>query len=164
MDKIDIESRSKRSQRTVGCIKQRICGAVIRRFEPFAFEDSPERFGDVQVRTVWWEEKEKQSMFLPYRTEFPHESASADACIVKDNKRILTDTERKPVEEVCDFVSCHIISGRESFITVMRSIIPKMLASISFRIGYRHPHRGTAIRIAHTPRCRCGFHLHNKDQ
>ena len=104
MDKIDIESRSKRSQRTVGCIKQRICGAVIRRFEPFAFEDSPERFGDVQVRTVWWEEKEKQSMFLPYRTEFPHESASADACIVKDNKRILTDTERKPVEEVCDFV------------------------------------------------------------
>ena len=43
MGKIDIEFRSKRSQRTVSCIEQGVCGAIIRRSEPFALEDSPER-------------------------------------------------------------------------------------------------------------------------
>lgn len=69
MGKIDIEFRSKRSQRTVGCIEQGICGAIIRRSEPFALEYSPERLGDIQMWTVRWKEKEKQSSFLPYRTE-----------------------------------------------------------------------------------------------
>ena len=73
MGKIDIEFRSKRSQRTVGSIEQRICGAIIRRSEPFALEDSPEGLGYIQMWTVRWEEKEKQSTFLPYRTEFTHE-------------------------------------------------------------------------------------------
>lgn len=38
MRKIDIEFRSKYSERTVGCIEQGICGAIIRRSEPFALE------------------------------------------------------------------------------------------------------------------------------
>ena len=46
MGKIDIEFRSKSSQRTVGCIEQGICGTIIRRSEPFALEDSPERLDD----------------------------------------------------------------------------------------------------------------------
>ena len=52
MGKIDIEFRSKRSQRTVGSIEQRICGAIIRRSGLFALEDSPERLGDIQMWTV----------------------------------------------------------------------------------------------------------------
>ena len=92
MGKIDIELRSKCCQSTVGCIEQGICGAIIRRSEPFAFEDSPERLGDIQMWTVRWEEEEIQSTFLPYRTEFPHKFASVDACIVKDNKSVFTDT------------------------------------------------------------------------
>ena len=39
MGKIDIEFRSKCSERTVGCIEQGICGAIIRRSEPFALEE-----------------------------------------------------------------------------------------------------------------------------
>ena len=68
MDKIDIEFISKRSQRTVGCIEQGTCGAIFRRSEPFALEDSPERLGYIQMWTVRWQEKEKRSTFLPYRT------------------------------------------------------------------------------------------------
>ena len=98
MGKIDIEFRSKRCQSTVGCIEQGICGAIIRRSDPFAFENSPERLGDIQMWAVRWEEEEIQSTFLPYRTEeFPHKLASVDACIVKDNKSIFTDTERESV-------------------------------------------------------------------
>ena len=119
MGKIDIEFRSKRSQRTVSCIEQGVCGAIIRRSEPFALEDSPERLGDIQMWTIRWEEKEKQPTFLPYWTEFPHEFASVDACIVKDNKSVFTDTERKSVKKVCNLVSGHILSCGESFISIV---------------------------------------------
>lgn len=119
MGKIDIEFRSKRSQRTVGCIEQGICGAIIRRSEPFALEDSPERLGDIQMRAVRWEEKEIQSTFLPYRTEFPHELASMDACIVKDNKSVFTDSERKSVNKIGNLVGGHVLSCGESFIPIV---------------------------------------------
>lgn len=119
MSKIDIEFRSKRSQRTVGCIEQGICGAIIRRSEPFALEDSPERLGDIQMWTVRWEKKEIQSTFLPYRTEFPHELAPVDTRIVKDNKSVLADTKRKPVKKVGDLVGGHILGGGESFIPIV---------------------------------------------
>ena len=119
MGKIDIEFRSKRSQRTVGCIEQGICGAIIRRSEPFALEDSPERLGDIQMRAVRREEKEIQSTFLPYRTEFPHELASMDACIVKDNKSVFTDSERKSVNKIGNLVGGHVLSCGESFIPIV---------------------------------------------
>lgn len=119
MCKIDIEFRSKRRQRTVGCIEQGICGAIIRRSEPFALEDSPERFSDIQMRTVWRQEKEKQSPFLPYRTQVPHEFASVDTRIVKDNKSVLADTKRKPIKKVGDLVGSHILSCGESFILIV---------------------------------------------
>jgi len=119
MGKFDIEFGPNRRQCTVGCIKQGICGAIIRRSEPFALEDSPERLGDIQMRTVGREEKEIQTSLLPYGTKFLDEPASVNACIVKDDKRVLSDTERKPVKEVCDFVGGHILGSRESFISVI---------------------------------------------
>lgn len=119
MGKINIDFRSKRSQRTVGCIEQGICGAIIRRSEPFALEDSPERLGYIQMWTVRWEEKEKQSTFLPYRTELTHKIASVNACIVKDNKSVFTDTERKSVKKVSNLVSGHILSCGESVISIV---------------------------------------------
>ena len=119
MGKIDIEFRSKHRQCTVGCIKQGICGTIVHRSEPFALENSPERLGDIQMWTVWRQEKKKQSTFLPYRTEFSHELASVDARIVKDNESVLAYTERKPVKEVGDFVCRHILGSGESFISVI---------------------------------------------
>ena len=119
MGKIDIEFSSKCSERTVCCIKERICGAVIRRSEPFALEDSPQRFRDVQMRTVRWKKEEKQSPFLPYRTEFSHKLASVDGRIVKDKECVLADTERKTVKEVDDLVGSHVFGCRESFIPIV---------------------------------------------
>lgn len=119
MGKIDVEFSAKCSKRTVGCIKEGICGAIIHRSEPFALEDSPESFGDIQMWTVWRQEKEIQSTFLPYRTEFPHELASVDTRIVKDNKSVLADTKRKPVKKIGDFIGRHIIGSGESFIPIV---------------------------------------------
>lgn len=63
----------------------------------------------------WGKEK---STFLPNLTRFPHEPAPVNACIVKNHKRIFTDTERKSVKKVGDFVYGHILGGRETFILV----------------------------------------------
>lgn len=119
MGKVDIEFRSKCSQRTVGCIEKGICGTVIHRSEPFALEDSPERFGYIQMWTVWRQEKEEQASFLPYRSELPHELASVDTRIVKDYTSILADTERKPVKEIGDFISRHILGSGKSLIPII---------------------------------------------
>ncbi len=119
MGKIDFEFRSKSRQCAVGCIQQGICGEIIRRSEPFALEDTPKCFGEIEVWAIWREKKEEQSPFLPYRTKLPHESASVDAGIVEDYKGNLADAHRKPVNEVGDLVSGHIISGRKAFISVV---------------------------------------------
>ena len=119
MGKVDIEFRSKCSQRTVSCIEKGICGAVIHRSEPFALENSPKRFGYIQMWTVWRQEKEKQSTFLPYRTEFTHELASVDGRIVKDNESIPAETERKPVKEIGNLICRHILGSGKSLIPII---------------------------------------------
>lgn len=119
MGKINIEFSAKCSQGSIGRIEQGICGNIIRGPEPFALEDSPERLCEIQMRTVWRQEKDKQTAFLPYRTEFPYEPAPMDTRIVKDNNSVLADTERKPVKKVCNFICRHILGGGESFISVI---------------------------------------------
>lgn len=89
MGKIDIEFISNCNQRPIGRIKQGVCGKIIHRSEPFALEDSPQSFGDVQKRTVLRKKEEKQSAFLTYQSKFPHEFTPVNARIVKYHKRIL---------------------------------------------------------------------------
>ena len=119
MGKVDIEFSSKCSERTVGCVEKGICGAVIHRSEPFALEDSPERLGNIQMWTIWRQEKEKQSTLLPYRTEFTHKLASVDGRIVKDNTSVLDNAKRKPVKEIGDFICRHILGSGKSFIPIV---------------------------------------------
>ena len=119
MGKIDIEFSSKSSERTVGCIEEGICGGIIHRSEPFALEDSPESLSNIQMRTIWWQEKEKQAALFPYRSELPHELASVDTRIVKNNESVPVDTHGKPVKEVCDLLCRHVLGCREPFISVI---------------------------------------------
>ena len=119
MGKVNIEFSSKCSERTVGCIEKGICGAIIRRSEPFALEYPPQCLRDIQMRTVWRQEKEEEATLLPDGPKLPHEFASVDARIVKDNESILADTERKPVKEVGDLVGGHILGSGKSLIPII---------------------------------------------
>lgn len=110
MGKVDIEFSAECSQSSICRIKQGVCGDIIHRLEPFALEDSPQRLCYVKMRAVWRKKEKEQAALLPYRTKFPHESASVYACIVKYNKRILTDAERKLVNKVCNYVGGHVFS------------------------------------------------------
>lgn len=119
MGKVNIEFSSKCSERTVGCIEKGIRGAIIRRSEPFALEYPPQCLRDIQMRTVWRQEKEEQATLLPDGPKLPHEFASVDARIVKDYESVHADTERKTVKEVGDLVGSHVLGGRESLIPVV---------------------------------------------
>ena len=119
MGKIDIEFRTNSCQRTVCCIQQGICGDIIRRPEPFVLENPPKCFGDIEVWTIWREKEDEHPTFLPDRAKFPYESASVDACIVENDKRIFADSHRKSVKKVGDLVCDHILSGGKTFISVM---------------------------------------------
>ena len=70
MGKINKEFRPESGQRPVGGIHQGVCGCIIHRSEPFAFEYSPQSPGNIQVWAVWRQEKQEQSPLLPYRSEF----------------------------------------------------------------------------------------------
>lgn len=119
MGKVDIEFRAESSQNSICRIKQRVCRDIIHGPEPFALEDSPQRLCDVKMRTVWRKKEKEQAALLPYRTKFPHELAPVYACVVKHNKCVLVDAERKPVNKVRNLVGGHILGGREYLIPVI---------------------------------------------
>lgn len=119
MGKVDIEFSAECSQSSIGRIKQGVCGAIIHRPEPFSLKDSPQCLCNIQMRTVWRKKEEKQTALLPYRAKFPHKFTSVHTRIVKYNKRVLTDAERKPVKKIGNFVGSHVLCGRKSLISVI---------------------------------------------
>ena len=119
MGKIDIEFRSKSGQRSIGCIKQRVCGEIIHRSEPFALENSPQSLRYIQMRAVRWEKEEEQTALLPYRAKFLHELAPVHTRIVQHHKCIPADTHRQSVNKVCYFLGCHVLRRRETLIVVV---------------------------------------------
>lgn len=119
MGKIDIEFRPESSERSVGGVKQGVCGCIIRRAEPFAFEYSPQCLCYIQMRTVRRQEKEVKTTFLPYRSEFRNEFTAMDTCIVQNHKRIFLNSERKTVKEISNLISRYAFGGAEAFIAVV---------------------------------------------
>lgn len=104
MGKIDNEFISDSRQCSVCSIEQGVCGYIVRRFEPFAFEYTPQRFGDVEMWAVWRQKEKEQSAFLPYRPELSNEFSTMNTGIVKDNKSVFLNTEGKSVEKVRNLV------------------------------------------------------------
>lgn len=119
MGKIYFKTGSKRSQSSIGCIKQGVCGSIIHRSDPFALEDSPQSLCYIEMRTVWRKKEDEQATFLPYWPQFSHKLASVHAGIVKHNKCILADIQRQSVKEICDFVGSHILRCGEAVIPVV---------------------------------------------
>ncbi len=104
MGKIDKKFTSDSCQCSVRCIEQRVCGYIVLRSEPFTFEDTPQRFCKIEMRTVRRQEEKKESAFPPYGSEFSNEFSTVDTGIVKNHKGVFFNTEGKPAKKVCDLV------------------------------------------------------------
>ena len=119
MGKIDIEFRANSRKRSISSVKQRICGKIIRRSEPFALEYTPQCLGNVQMKTVWRKKEKEQPTFFPYRPKFAEQFSTMDACVVKDDKRVSLDSERKSIKGICDFIGCDAFICGEAVIAVV---------------------------------------------
>ncbi len=153
MGKIDIEFRSKRSQRTVSCIDQGVCGAIIRRSEPFALEDSPERLGDIQMWTTV-EEKEIQPTFLPIGRSSRMSSALWTLALSRTTK-CFNGYGEKIGQKSQPCQRSYPQLWNPSY-RLLRSIMPNIESQTSYRwdidIFTRNCHPYGTF-----PRCRCAF-------
>ena len=104
---IDTQSISDVRQCSVGGIEEHICTCVILRSYPFSLQDSPKRFCNVQVRGIWWKEKQEKSSVFPYRSEFLNQLVPMHCSIVEHDKGVLSDAEGEIVQETDNLVCRH---------------------------------------------------------
>lgn len=119
MAEIDIKFRSHRCQRSIRSVKQGICGDIIRRSEPFAFEYAPKSFRNVQMWRIWRQEEKKQSPCFPNRSEVFHEFGPVHFSIVQYEKSIFLYPEGNLVKEICHFIGGDTFGRIETLIVVV---------------------------------------------
>ena len=118
---IDTQSISDVRQCSVGGIEEHICTCVILRSYLFSLQDSPKRFCNVQVRGIWWKEKQEKSSVFPYRSEFLNQLVPMHCSIVEHDKgvRVLSDAEGEIVQETDNLVCRHPLGSGESLVLVV---------------------------------------------
>ena len=126
--KLNNQSVSYVSQRPVGGIEKHVRTFVILWSYPLPFQDSPERFSNVQMRGVWRKEEDEESSLFPYRPEFLDPPVAVYGSIVKHYKGVLSDAEGKIIKETDNLICRHPLCSGESFILIARVIMPKMLS------------------------------------
>lgn len=119
MTEIDIKFRFHRCQSSIRSVKQGICGDIIRRSEPFAFEYAPKSFRNVQMWRIWRQEEKKQSPCFPNRSEVFHEFGPVHFSIVQYEKSILLYPEGNLVKEICHFIGGDTFGRIETLIVVV---------------------------------------------
>lgn len=95
------EEFSDGSQGSVDCLEEGVCGLVVQRAYPFALEDTPQGFGEVEVRRVWREEKKEEPPFLPYGFQLLDGVAAVDRRVVEHDDGVpCPRLEGEPVVQV----------------------------------------------------------------
>lgn len=131
MSKVDMNFSAKCRQCPVRGIEQIVRGEIIRRSDPFSFEYTPESFCDIQIWTVWWQEKEEEATFFPYRPEFGDKFAPVYPGVVKDQKRIFGYPHGQAVEIIRHFIRRDAFICGKAFIVVVPVNHPEDVEPVS---------------------------------
>ena len=119
MCKIDIKFISDRRQSPIGSIKHGICGHVVRRSEPFAFEYAPQCFRNVQMWGIWGQEEKEQYSLFPNRPKLAYEFAPVYFSIIQYEESLFPYPERKSVKEIRDLAGRYAFSRTETLIVIV---------------------------------------------
>ena len=119
MSKVDTKFVLNGCQSPVCGIHQCVSKPIIRRSEPFILEYSPKAFHDVKMWAIRRKEEDERSSFFPNLAKFCHHPALVYFSVVKDNKRVSLNMERKSFQEVSYFIDRNTLHGSESVITVI---------------------------------------------
>ena len=106
-------------QSSVGGIEKHVRSYIILWSYPLAFKNTPKCFRNIQLRRIWRQEKEEKSSLLPYWAKFFDLLVSMYGSIVKDNKSVHLQVERKFIKETEDFICRHLFECCESIVTVI---------------------------------------------
>lgn len=111
---------SNRSQCPVSGTEESVGGCVILRTYPFAFQHSPERLSDVEMRRIWRQVEEEESSAFPNGSHIFDGVASVDACVVKHNDDVSCfRSERQPVEKIRHHVGGNASTRDETLVAVV---------------------------------------------
>ena len=106
-------------QSSIGGIEKHVRSYIILWSYPLAFKNTPKCFRNIQLWRIWGQEKEEKSSLLPYWAKFFDLLVSMYGSIVKDNKSVHLQVERKIIKETEDFICRHLFECGESIVTVI---------------------------------------------
>ena len=123
-------------QSSVGGIEKHVRSLVILWSYPLAFQNTPKCFRYIQLWRIWRQEKEEKSSLFPYWAKLFYPLVSMYGSIVKDNKSVYLQVERKIIKETENLICRHLLKCGESIVTVITVNHPKNIESCHPLGGY----------------------------
>lgn len=135
MFEIDRYSFANICQRSVDSIEKCVFRNIILRSDPFALQNSPKGFGNVQLGRIWWKIEKEQSTLLPKTAQLFYFSVSVNRCIIKNHECVFLNFEREPIQKSMTLSASMLSVVQNPSYRLFRSIIPKMLSLSAFKEG-----------------------------
>lgn len=99
--------------------EQCLFGEIVLRLNPFPFENTPECFGQIQMRGIWRQIKNIESSILPILKPFFDFSALMDGGVVKDKHGKFSESHSKVVNILYEFLTVDILGGGKAMILIV---------------------------------------------
>ncbi len=119
MFEINRDTFSNISQRSVDGVKKCVCRNIILGSNPFSFQNSPKRFGDIHMGRIWRKIEKEESALFPKVAQLLYFPVSVNRCIIKNNKCIFLNLEREPIQKIYDFLCIDALRGAEPLVSVI---------------------------------------------
>ena len=97
-------------QRSIDSIEKCICRNIILGSYPFALQNSPECFCNVELRRMWWKIENKEPMLLPQTAQLFYLLISMNGGIIKNHERIFLHLERESIQKMNNFIHINAFS------------------------------------------------------
>ena len=107
------------SQDILDGAEQCLFGEIVLRFNPFPFENTPESFGQIQMRRIWRKIEYVESSVLPFLKPFLDFFALMDGRIVKHNNGKSFKSQGKFIHILYEFLAVDVLGGGKAMIPVV---------------------------------------------
>lgn len=106
-------------QNFMGCIEECACVNIMAWLDPFCFEDSPQRLGDIQMRRVWRKIKDIETTPSPFLNHFFHLATSMDTGIVKNDECRPFNCQREVIDKFRHILSLDALTACKTVIDIV---------------------------------------------
>ncbi len=149
----DIDTMSQCRQSSIRGIEELVCCGIILWSEPLGLQYPPKRLHDIEMRGVWWKEKQEQSPLLPNPSQFHGSFASVNGCVIKHDDRFLSHRKGEAVEKIHNLRCTNTGLCGESVIDIATAYHAKYIQSCGSWGGNIDILSLKLPRIGHVPFC-----------